>query len=301
MIAQGSLFCDDGVEIATTRPELCLTRLAACPRIFTLTCLALAAFHSQAIADQGKPIPDITSLMHQVQFHQRDLDKTRESYTFRARQTINELDRNGNTKKVERRESQVFFVNSHQIERLVAKDGQKLSSSEDARENERVKKEIAKAQRTPPGEMMDEDGQISVGRLLSIETFSNPRRVEIDRRSTLAFDFAGNPSATVHGLAENASKNLVGTIWIDEQDRQVRKVEATLHDSFRAGFGLFSLSKGSSFSFDQRLVNNELWLPTSASIHIEAHAVAFIGYRADVQIVYDDYQRFHTEVKSEVK
>jgi hypothetical protein len=235
--------------------------------------------------------------MRQVQAHQRELDKTRESYTYREHQTINELDRYGHTKKVERRESQVFFVNSHQVERLVSKDGQPLDDADQAKENERVKKEIAKAQKTPPGEMVDENGQISVGRLLSIETFSNPRRIELDRRSVIAFDFAGNPAAITHGLAENASKNLVGTIWIDEQDRQVRKVQATLHDSFRAGFGLFSLTKGSSFSFDQKLVNNELWLPTSASVHIEAHAMAFIGYRADVQIVYDDYQRFHTEAK----
>ena len=262
-----------------------------------LTWLLLAAFTAGASADQGKPIPDIVSLMRQVQSHQRELDKTRENYTYRERQTINELDRKGNTKKVERRESQVFFVNSHQVQRLVGKDGQSLSPGEQAKENERVKKEIEKAQHTPPGEMVDDKGQISVGRLLSIERFSNPRRIELDRRSVLAFDFAGDPNATTHGLAEDASKNLVGTIWIDEQDRQVRKVEATLHDSFRVGFGLFSLTKGSSFSFDQKLVNNELWLPTSAAVHIEAHAVALIGYRADVQIVYDDYQRFHSEAK----
>ncbi len=259
--------------------------------------LLLASVSGGAHADQGKPIPDIVSLMRQVQAHQRELDKTRESYTYREHQTINELDRYGKTKKVERRESQVFFVNSHQVERLVGKDGLPLDAADQAKENERVKKEIVKAQKTPPGEMVDENGQISVGRLLSIEKFSNARRLELDRRSVLAFDFAGNPTAITHGLAENASKNLVGTIWIDEQDRQVRKVEATLHDSFRAGFGLFSLTKGSSFSFDQKLVNNELWLPTSAFVHIEAHAIGFIGYRADVQIVYDDYQRFHTEAK----
>jgi hypothetical protein len=264
---------------------------------YIATCLMLAAIGGGARADQAQPIPDIVSLMRQVQAHQRELDKTRESYTYRERETINELDRNGNIKKVERRESQVFFVNSHQVERLVSRDGQQLSASDQAKENERVKKEIEKAQHTPPGEMVDDKGQISVGRLLSIETFSNARRVELDSRSVLAFDFAGNPAASTHGLAEDASKNLVGTIWIDEQDRQVRKVEATLHDSFRVGFGLFSLSKGSSFSFDQKLVNKELWLPTSAAIHIEAHAVALISYRANVQIVYDDYQRFHTAVK----
>jgi hypothetical protein len=296
MIAHGIRFCDDGIGFPTVRQELLPIRPLARRREFWVW-IVLAAISGGARADQGKPIPDIVSLMHQVQSHQRELDKTRESYTYRAHQTINELDRYGNTKKIERRESQVFFVNSHQVERLVGKDGKPLDAADQEKENERVQKEIAKAQRTPPGEMVDENGQISVGRLLSIETFTNPRRLELDQRSVLAFDFAGNPNATTHGLAENASKNLVGTIWIDEQDRQVRRVQATLHDSFRVGFGLFSLSKGSSFAFDQKLVNDELWLPTSASVHIEAHAIGLIGYRADVQIVYDDYQRFHTEAK----
>ncbi len=264
---------------------------------YLIVWLALTAITGGARADQGKPIPDIVTLMHQVQAHQRELDKTRESYTYRATQTIQELDRNGNTKKVERKESQVFFVNSHQVERLVSKDGQPLSEADQAKENDRVQKEVAKAERTPPGQMVDENSQISVGRLLSIEKFSNARRIEMDNRSVLAFDFAGNPDATTHGLAENASKNLAGTIWIDEQDRQVRKVHATLSDSFRVGFGLFSLSKGSSFSFDQKLVSDGLWLPTSASIHIEAHAIGLISYRANVEIVYDNYQRFHTQAK----
>ena len=248
-----------------------------------------------AQADQAKAIPDITSLLHQVQVHQRELDKTRENYTYRERVTIRTLDRKGSVKKVEQRESQVFFVNSHQLERLVSKDGQPLSQQEQNHEAERVEKEVTRAEHTPPGEMMDDRSQVSVGRLLAIEQFSNPRRLAVDHRSVLAFDFAGDTSANTHGVAESASKHLAGTIWIDEQDRQVRRLQAVLKDTFHLSLGFFSLSKGSSFSFDQQLVNNELWLPTNASIHVEAHAVAFISYRADIEVIDDNYQRFHSE------
>ena len=264
-------------------------------RVILLLCSTLATSGADALADQAKPIPDIASLIHQVQAHQRELDKTRENYTYRERLTLRTLDRKGNVKKVEQRESEVFFVNSHQLERLVSKDGQPLNQGEQNHEAERVQKEVEKAEHTPPGELMDDRGQVSVGRLLAIERFSNPRRLDMDHRSVLAFDFAGDSSASAHGVAENASKHLAGTIWIDEQDRQVRRLQAVLEDTFHLSLGLFSLSKGSSFSFDQKLVNNELWLPTNASIHIEAHAVAFIGYRADIEIVYDNYQRFHSE------
>ena len=264
-------------------------------RFCLLLCATFTAANGEALADQSMSIPDITSLIHQVQAHQRELDQTRENYTYRERLTIRTLDRNGNVKKVEQRESEVFFVNSHQLERLVRKDDRPLDQGEQHREAEHVQKEVEKAERTPSGELMDDRGQVSVGRLLAIERFSNPRRLDMDHRSVLAFDFAGDTSADAHGVAENASKHLAGTLWIDEQDRQVRRLQAVLEDTFHLNLGVFSLSKGSSFSFDQKLVNNELWLPTDASIHIEAHAVAFIGYRADVTIVYDNYQRFHSE------
>ncbi len=245
------------------------------------------------------PIPDIATLMHQVQQHQRDLDQTRENYAFREVQTIEELDKNGNVKKTETRELQVFFVHSHQIERLVARSGRPLSAEEEAKETERVNKEIEKAQKTPPGQLTDTKSQVSVGRLLAIEKFSNGRRVTLDNRTMLAFDFVGDPNAVTHGIAEEASKKLAGTIWIDEQDRQVRRVEARLDDNYHIGFGLFSLSKGSSFVFDQKLVNNELWLPTSATIHVEATAAAFLKYRANIRMVDDQYRKFHTDAEQQ--
>ncbi|HEY0785535.1 MAG TPA: hypothetical protein VGD62_06660, partial [Acidobacteriaceae bacterium] len=142
--------------------------------------------------------------MQQVQAHQRELDKTRESYTFRERQTITELDKNGSPRKVERRESQVFYVNSHQVHRLLAKDGKPLVAAEESKETERVTKEVEKAEHTPPGQMLDGKSQVSVASLLSIESFSRPRRVQMDQRSVLAFDFAGNSGAKTHGVAEAA-------------------------------------------------------------------------------------------------
>ena len=133
--------------------------------------------------------------------------------------------------------------------------------------------------------------------MLAIEKFSNGRRVMLDGRSMLAFDFVGDPDAKTHGLAEDACKKLSGTIWIDEQDRQVRRLEARLNDGYKLGFGLFSLSKGSSFVFDQKLVNNELWLPTSASIHVEARAAGLLNYRANIRMVDDEYHRLHADAQ----
>jgi hypothetical protein len=258
--------------------------------------LCLAALPSPA--QQASPIPDVPTLMKQVQEHQRKLDKTRENYTYREAIVTHELDKSGNVKKTESEENEVFFVNTHEIDRKVKKDGKDLSADEQKKEQNHVMKEVEKAQKTPPGQSIDKN-EVSISQLLSIMKVSNPRREMLEGRSTLTFDFAGDPHAQTHGMAEDASKKLSGTIWIDEQDREVRRLIARFDDNFHLGFGLFSVGKGSNFTFNQKLVNNELWLPVDGQAHIVAHAVGFIGFRADVSVTDDQYQVFHAEAQQQ--
>jgi hypothetical protein len=74
---------------------------------------------------------------------------------------------------------------------------------------------------------------------------------------------------------------------------------AHFDDNFHLGFGLFSVGKGSNFTFDQKLINNELWLPTDAQAHVVAHAIGIIGFRADVAVTDNDYQKFHAEAQQQ--
>ena len=262
--------------------------------LLTAPLFAAAICYAQAT----QPMPDVPTLMKQVEDHQRKLDQVRENYTYHEVIVTHELDKNGNLKKTESEENNVFFVNGHEINRKIKKDGKELTADEQKKEQERVEKEVNKATKTPPGQSLDKD-EVSVTRLLQIMKVSNPRREQMDNRSVIAFDFTGDPHAKTHGMAENASKKLSGTIWIDENDRQVRRMIARFDDNFHLGFGLFSVGKGSSFTFDQKLVNNELWLPTEARAHVVAHAIGIIGWRGDVAVTDNDYQKFHADAQQQ--
>jgi len=240
------------------------------------------------------PLPDVPTLMKQVEEHQHKLDQVRENYTYHEVVVTHELDKNGNIKKNESEENNVFFVNGHEIQRKMKKNGKELSADEQKKEQEHVEKDVEKATKTPPGQSLDKN-EVSVTRLLQIMKVSNPRREQMDGRSVIAFDFVGDPHAKTHGMAEDASKKLSGTLWVDENDRQVRRMVARFDDNFHLGFGLFSVGKGSAFTFDQKLVNNELWLPTDAQAHIIAHAIGIIGWRGDVAVTDNDYQKFHAD------
>ena len=77
----------------------------------------------------------------------------------------------------------------------------------------------------------------------------------------------------------------------------MRRLVAHLTDNVHGGFGLFSLNKGSNLTFDQKLVNNELWLPTGANIYLIAHAVGVFGIRANIQVTDNDYKKFHADAQ----
>jgi len=259
----------------------------------------LALLIAAALAPQPAPLPDVPTLMRQVEASQRAMDELREDYTYHETMVTRTLNKDGSVKKTETLENEVFYVHTHRVDRLVRKDGHDLSAGEAKKEQERVMKDVQKAESTPPGEPINGDN-ISVTRLLEIMQVSNPRREQLDGRSTIRFDFTGNPHAKTHGRAEDASKKLAGSLWVDEQDREVRRLEAHFDDNFHMGFGLFSIGKGSSFVFDQKRVavgsgEHGLWLPTDGQAHLVAHAIGIIGYRADVNVTDNGYQRFHAE------
>jgi hypothetical protein len=261
-----------------------------------LTTLVLLACLSPAVFGASEPaaLPDAAAMLREVEAHQKQLDKMRENYTFRSVQTVRQLDSSGNTKKVETEEHEVFFVNGHQVQKLVRKDGKDLSPDQARKEQDKVNKEVLKI--SEPGYRDPDKDEITVSRLLQIVTFSRPRRVPLHGRDTIAFDFAGDPHAKTHGRDEEALKKVSGTIWVDEADREVSRMSATLDENYHVGFGLLaSVAKGSNMVFDQALIRNEAWLPTGIALHLQARAFLVAGFRAEIDVRFDEYKKFQTD------
>jgi hypothetical protein len=244
-------------------------------------------------------IPGGRKLMLEVVEHQKQLEKIRENYTYRSVFTDDQVDSKGQVQKTETEEREVFFVNTHRIERTVKKNGKPLNDHDQQKEQDRVNKLLEKAQKTPPGEPLDSQETVSITHLLDIMEVSNPRREVFRGRSTLIFDFAGRHDAKTHGLAEDASKKLAGTLWVDERDRQVAHMEARFTDNFHVAGGLLAnVQKGSSFYFDQAPVNGEIWFPTGAEGRVEARVMLLKGIREHFVEKDSDYQRFTVDAET---
>src|SRR5579871_4367459 len=52
------------------------------------------------------PLPDVRQLLHEVQEHQKTLEKVRETYTYSSLQTRQDIDAKGNVTKTESQEGE---------------------------------------------------------------------------------------------------------------------------------------------------------------------------------------------------
>lgn len=223
--------------------------------------------------------PDLHKLLQQVQEHQKQIEQLRESYTYDSLNTREDMDSDGQVKKTESEQREQFYVNGHLIGRVVKRNGQPLSASDQQKENQRVSDLVAKAQKMPPDQRLD-GRNITVSRVLELMDLRNPRREQYRGRPTIVFDFVGRKDVKTHGMVEDASTKLRGTVWIDQADLQVAHLEVMVDDDFRIAGGLLaSVEKGSSFRFDQAPVDRGLWLPTGSEAYMQARVLMLKNLR----------------------
>jgi hypothetical protein len=113
------------------------------------------------------------------------------------------------------------------------------------------------------------------------------------------FDFVGRKNAKTHGMEEDLSKKLEGTVWVDEADRQVAHMEVRFNDNFKVAGGMVaSIQKGSNFQFDQALVNEGLWMATGAEGSVQARILLVKGLRQRFHERDYGFKRFRAEAEA---
>ena len=265
-------------------------------KIFFAVVLALSTF---AVAQPApKPLPDAPTVLQQLQTNQKELEQLRRNYVCVEDEQEYDLNKDGSTKKVEKRQYEFYFVDGFPIKKLLSKEGAPLSDSEKRKENERVAKAEQRAheRRAKLDRGEQEKNSITVSTFLRASRFQNMRREQYDGREVLAFDFVPNPEFDPHGLSESVAAKLAGSLWVDEDARQVVRLEARLTKSQSAGFGLASLKEGTNIVLEQQKINDEIWLPKMTDANVGLR-VLFSGQKKRVVEQYSNYRKFKTDTK----
>jgi len=241
-------------------------------------------------------------LMHEVESRQRAAELAAKDYIYHSVQTAQEVDGHGAVKKTEVKEYDVFWISGVPVRKLVKKDGKELSADEAKKESERIDKEAAKAKEKrekedAKGKETDPRGndEVTVSRLLELGSFTNPRRVQMNGRDTIAVDYSGDPKAKTNNRMESVIRDMTGTVWVDEQDKAIARIEGRFINAFKIGGGLVAnIREGTNFSVQLEKVNGEVWLPARVEGHGEARMLLLFKFDGGFTEVDSDYRKFKT-------
>ena len=86
-----------------------------------------------------------------------------------------------------------------------------------------------------------------------------------------------------------------GAVWIDPNSKQIVRLEAFLVQS--AGNFIGKVKRGASFSLENELVNNEIWLPSRADVNLSIK-ILFAGINVNNLIKYGDYSKSKVEIEN---
>jgi hypothetical protein len=256
---------------------------------------------AQSQFDQ-RPLPDIPTLLRDIAKNQRVLEDLRTHYTCHLSEEEDKTDSDGNVKSRTVKDYDVFYIGQEQVLHLLAKDGKPLTGGEKKDEDERFNKkfddvkkkqaELAADPKKQAKEQDEEDAQLSD--FLRAELFTNPHRVDFRGHQVIAFDVNANPDFKPKKRIDSIIQKLSGTMWVDEDAREIVRLEARFVETVNVGGGLLaSLAKGSNFVFEQEKINDEVWLPSYAEVHF-AGRIVFVKLKQNFIDHFTEYRKFRS-------
>lgn len=248
------------------------------------------------------PLPDTGTLLRDVERNQLRLEAAQRDYTYHVHTEQQQLDKHGSPKKTEVIDAESLTLDGVRVDRVVARNGKPLTADEQTKENARLDKEVVKARErrskaTAKGTDTDARGNqvLPLSRILELGSFSNPRRLEQDRRPTILLDYAGDPHAKTRSAFEGIMRDLVGTVEIDEANRVLIGAQGHFLNDFKLGGGLVAdVHKGTSIDFRAKRIDEAIWLPAVIDGQGSVRVLLFASFNGRLHVVTSDYRRFRT-------
>ncbi len=258
-----------------------------------------------------EPLPNITTLLDEIRANADKIDVILENYSYTETRIERDINKNGDLIEKGSEKRSLTFYKGYRITRTIEKNGRPLSPSDQAKEDKDAEKQVAEIEkRIAEKERKDQaqrdvgsraggapsgEGQrITIADALKGSLLVNPRRERFKGRDVIVFDYEPNPAYKPKTRNEKLFALCNGAVWVDNATKQVVRLDAVLTQS--AGNFLAKAKRGASFTIENELVNDEIWLPSQADINLQIK-ILFAGININNLIKYGDYRRFETEVK----
>jgi hypothetical protein len=254
---------------------------------------------------------DVAALLREVDRNQEQIDERVGDYTYTEKLTERKINDKGEVTEETVRVYEVYPVPGREdVRKLVSENGVLLSAEKAAKEDKRVVEEMEKAERErakeaekrereraqgkKPKEAEDDPG---IGDFLRSAELVSPRRERLRERDTIVFDFRPRVGYKPKTSTESMVSKLTGVVWIDPVNKQVMRLEARLVESYKMGGGLLAnIRPGTAFIFEQKRMDDGVWLPVYTQANISAKILIFKGLNLNITQEFSNYQHFNGNV-----
>ena len=197
----------------------------------------------------------------------------------------------------------VLILYGRPYRKLVEEDGQPLSADQKRKEEERLQKAMdrrRKASEEDGRERREYEKRRAEERKLLEQIplaydFKIAGRETIDGRSVFVIDAEPKRGYKSYDMRTGILSKMRGRMCIDATEYQWVKIEAQVTGTISFGWVIARLGPGSSLNFEQRRVNDELWLPARAQIELDGRFALFKKIRAGIELTYSNYQKFQAD------
>jgi len=127
---------------------------------------------------------------------------------------------------------------------------------------------------------------------VNVLRFTIDHRAVRDGRAVIAVRFEPKADVSAETREGGLAQRFSGTIFVDEELREVARVEATAIDDLTYGFGMVArLGRGTTVQLERKPIEENLWLPTSIRLFGSGRALLFRRLEIDQLIEWTNYRR----------
>ena len=260
----------------------------------------------RASAKAQPPTIDPVEIIRRAAANDEENNKRAMDYTYIEHDVEKELDKKGKVKSTHTKTQEVFTLDGDEVDRLIEKDDKPLSAKDAKKEDDRINKWMEKRKnesadeknkRLEKAEKEREDDRAFIREVAKAYDFTMMHRESIDGREAFVIDAVPRAGYVPHGKNASILPKLRFRAWIDADEYQAIKLEATVIDTFSWGVFVFRLHPGTRFELEQTRVNDEVWLPQHLAVKIDVRFALLKNFNEDVDVTFRDYKKFRSEIR----
>jgi hypothetical protein len=235
--------------------------------------MGLALAMPFAFARSAEVLPAASNVMHRVIERSQLVAKAEQTnhYAYDKRSITEELDEKGRATKTTEKHYKVILVNGLPFPRLVRIQGRELTAKELEKENQRETAFRERVTRIDFKKKAKRREALATPDLVNRFTFNVTKREMIEGRPTLTVTFAPKPGAPEKSIEDKIYKHVFGTIWVDEEEAEITKLDASVRGPVPLGwFGAVgSLNKFHAI-FERSRMPDGMWVNRRSQFSVAA-------------------------------